>query len=153
MDDRPTSPLPEGDREGKAPSRRLSRHHKLHKSSEFLRCYRRGRKCHGPLATLHYHPNEESSARLGITASRKVGNAVLRHRTKRRIREIFRGWPGRAALLGMDVVVHLRPAAPTVSFAELKAEIERLLGRIASSGQAYEEERGGRCKSLTKGVR
>lgn len=148
MDGRPTSPFPEGDREGKAPSRRLLRRHKLHKSSEFLRCYRRGRKCHGPLATLHYHPNEESAARLGITASRKVGHAVVRHRTKRRIREIFRNWPGRAALVGMDVVVHLRPAAPTVPFAELKVEIERLLGRVASSGPAREKERGASAQEL-----
>lgn len=127
-----------------APSRRLLRRHKLHKSSEFLRCYRRGRKCHGPLATLHYHPNEEGDARLGITASRKVGHAVVRQRTKRRIREIFRCWPDRGALRGIDVVVHLKPAAPTVTFGELKAEIERLLERIAATSAAYEGDGDGR---------
>lgn len=143
MDGKPTSPfLLEGPGR-EAPSRRLLRRHKLHKSSEFLRCYRRGRKLHGPLATLHYHPNEEGAARLGITASRKVGHAVVRHRTKRRIREIFRCWPGRGDLRGTDVVVHLKPTAPTVSFDELKSEIERLLGRIAAEGSAYESQRGG----------
>jgi len=144
VDGKPTSPLPAGDREGEAPSRRFLRRHKLHKSSEFLRCYRRGRKCHGPLATLHHHPNEEGAARLGITASRKVGHAVVRFRTKRRIREIFRCWPGRGALRGTDVVVHLKPAAPTVPFDELKAEIERLLGRIVAESQAYGESESGR---------
>jgi len=143
VDARPTSPLLSEGCGREAPSRRLLRRHKLHKSSEFLRCYRRGRKAHGPLATLHYHPNEEGAARLGITASRKVGHAVVRHRTKRRVREIFRCWPGRGALRGIDVVVHLKPAAPAVPFDELKAEIERLFGRIAADGPAVEGERRG----------
>ena len=34
--------------------------------------------------------NEHGETRLGVTASRKVGKAVVRHRTKRRVREIFR---------------------------------------------------------------
>ncbi len=111
-------------------ARRLRSHHKLRRSADYLRCYRRGRKLHGPLATLHYHPNEEQVARLGITASRKVGKAVIRQRVKRRLREIYRCWEGRAALPLVDIVVHLKPAAGRVGFGALKNEFEGLLSRI-----------------------
>ena len=49
-------------------------------------------------------------ARLGITASRKVGSAVVRNRVKRRIREWFRR-AGQARLVGLDVVVIARASA------------------------------------------
>jgi ribonuclease P protein component len=40
--------------------------------------------------TLFFLPNSLGRKRLGIIASRKVGNAVERNRAKRKIREIFR---------------------------------------------------------------
>lgn len=103
----------------------------MRRSSDFSRCYRRGGKRHGALASIHFHPSDEASARLGITASRKVGKAVDRHRVKRRVREIFRCWERRAALPGVDLVVHLRPAAARADFAALRDELETLLSRVA----------------------
>jgi len=48
-----------------------------------------------------------TASRLGITASRKVGNAVVRNRAKRLVREAFRAtqslWP-----FGMDLVIIVR---------------------------------------------
>lgn len=109
---------------------RLSRHHRLRRRADFLRCYRRGGKRRGSLATLHYHPNEQREVRLGITASRKVGKAVLRHRVKRRVREIFRRFPGRRDLPALDVVVHLWPTAGRADFSTLRNELERLLSSL-----------------------
>ncbi len=106
---------------------KLSRHQRLRRRPDFVRCYRRGRKRHGRLASIHFHPNDTPDVRLGITASRKVGNSVVRHRLKRRVREIFRRFDHRGRLAPMDLVVHLKPAASTKDFSDLAAEIERLL--------------------------
>ena len=117
-------------------TRRFRRGHKLCRSAEFLRCYRRGGRRHGSLLTLHFHPNDARTPRLGITASRKVGKAVVRQRSKRRVREIFRTWEGRSSLGGLDVVVHLKPAAGPSDFRTLRDELERLLAKLpgAASG-------------------
>ena len=117
-------------RSASPPGERLSRHHKLRRRADFLRCYRRGGKRRGSLATLHFHTNEQREVRLGITASRKVGKAVLRHRVKRRVREIFRRFPGRRELAAIDIVVHLWPEAGSADFPTLRNEIERLLASL-----------------------
>jgi len=127
------------------PEEGFGRSSRLRRRQDFLRCYRHGRKKHGAFASLHFHPRESSEAprspedpgspedrrtRLGITASRKVGKAVVRHRVKRRVREIFRRWPQRASLGAIDIVVHLKPAAASAGFEEFEREIGRLLGKI-----------------------
>jgi ribonuclease P protein component len=106
---------------------RLGGPQRLKRRGDYLRCYRQGGKIHGALASLHFHPNEEHQARLGITASRKVGKAVVRQRVKRRVREIFRRWPERGHLPGLDVVVHLKPPVGGADFKGLKNEVEDLL--------------------------
>ncbi|MEM6794412.1 MAG: ribonuclease P protein component [Acidobacteriota bacterium] len=112
----------------------LTRDQKLRQSADYLRCYRQGGKKHGALLSLHCHPSDRPAPRLGITASRKVGNAVIRHRCKRRIREIWRRWPRRKELGSLDVVVHVKPACATASFRQLEVEMERLLNRAARTG-------------------
>lgn len=109
---------------------RLSRHHRLRRRADFLRCYRRGGKRRGSLATLHFHANEQRAPRLGITASRKVGKAFVRHRLKRQVREVFRRFPGRSRLPAVDVVVHLWPQVATAELSALRGELERLLSSL-----------------------
>ncbi len=56
-------------------------------------------------------PNEERHPRLGLTVSKKVGNAVVRNRVKRVVREVFRrSHPFEG--MGLDLVVIPRAALP-----------------------------------------
>jgi ribonuclease P protein component len=109
---------------------RLSADEKVRRRADYLRCYRTGRRRHGPLATLHFVPNQLGHPRLGITASRKVGKAVVRQRIKRRIREVYRRWDRRHALPALDLVVHLKPEAGKADFRTLQAELFRLLSGL-----------------------
>jgi ribonuclease P protein component len=62
--------------------------------------------------------DEPGSPRLGITASRRVGNSVARNRVKRRVREWFR--KVRGSLDGpLDVLVIARQPATELAFHEL----------------------------------
>jgi ribonuclease P protein component len=49
-------------------------------------------------------PNDLNRKRLGIIASKKVGNAVMRNRAKRKIREAYRRLKGRIHP-AMDIVI------------------------------------------------
>jgi len=123
---------------------RLPRAETLRRSAEYLRCYRRGRRQGGALMRLHWVRNDLGHPRLGITASRKVGNAVVRNRLKRRTREIFRRWPGRHDLPAVDVVVHLLPAAGPSDFPGFREELLHLFGRLARRQQGARREQESR---------
>ena len=109
---------------------RLPRQQTLRRGADYQRCYRSGRRRHGSLVTLHFHPNDEGFPRLGITVSRKVGRAVVRNRLKRWTRECFRRSPRRAGLPAFDLVVHFKPAARTASFDAVCGELDRLLAAL-----------------------
>ena len=122
---------------------RFERSDRLLDSRDFRRVLRRGRRrAHAELVVVtaigtrgeSRKPNEsEKSApsraqgrRLGITAGRKVGNAVVRNRFKRRIRAWFREHRQEIPE-GIDVVVIARAAGARLSYAQLDARLRDLL--------------------------
>lgn len=123
------SPAPRGDE-------RLLPRERLRRRADFLRCYRTGRRRHGSLAILYFAPNQVGHPRLGITASRKVGKAVVRQRQKRRIRETYRRWNDRGWLPALDVVVHLKPTAGAADFAAFQEELLRLFAGLPRRREA-----------------
>jgi ribonuclease P protein component len=60
------------------------------KRSEFLDLTRSGRKLQNDCFIAFFKPGRFDSPRLGITVTRKVGNAAQRNRIKRLVREYFR---------------------------------------------------------------
>lgn len=68
----------------------LSRADKLRKRHEFVALSKKGNNVSDRFFILAYRPNDINRLRIGITITRKVGNAVVRNRLKRIIREFFR---------------------------------------------------------------
>lgn len=109
-------------------------HERLRRRRDFLQCYRRGGRRQGSLVTLYFllvEP-ERGYSRFGVSVSRKVGGAVVRNRTKRRIRECYRRWSARRRLPAADLLIHVEPPAAQADFSKLKEDILRLLGPLAS---------------------
>lgn len=111
-------------------SQRWRAQDRLTRRQDYLRGYRRGRRLHGSYAILYSIPNEHDYPRLGITASRKVGNSVVRHRLKRWVKETYRRWNSRAALPPLDLIVHLKPTAREAGFEALRSDVQRLLAGV-----------------------
>lgn len=116
-----------------ATGERLLSRERVRRRAEYLRCYRGGRRRHGVLFIVYFAPNQLGLARIGITASRKVGAAVVRQRLKRRVREIYRRWENRSKLPAVDLVFHLKPEAKGSDFATLRQELHRLLEGLLES--------------------
>lgn len=77
---------------------------------------------------VRYCPNQRAEPRFGLAVGRKVGNAVVRNRVKRRIRESVRR--ERGALGGVDVVFIARPSAAGAAFSEIRAGVSTALEQI-----------------------
>ena len=62
----------------------------LKTNSDFRRAYMRGKSYTNPALVTYVIKNRAGLCRIGITASKKIGNAVERNRARRVIREAFR---------------------------------------------------------------
>ncbi|MEM1244818.1 MAG: ribonuclease P protein component [Acidobacteriota bacterium] len=119
---------------------------RLLQREQFQDCYRKGQRLSRHFVNVHVRANDEGRARLGITASRKVGKAHVRQRTKRRLREIFRRWPERNGLPAVDIVLHVKPHAGAADFEALRRDVASAL-RLVRSGELKREGRSRRRRS------
>ncbi len=89
-------------------------------------------------ATRRGGPGHPSRTRLGLSVSRRVGNAVVRNRIKRAVREWFRG--SRDRVSDVDIVVIARRGAATRCTEEIAQELSALLaGRRAQARAGVRE--------------
>ena len=62
----------------------------IKENREFHRIYNRGKSFVSPVLVTYVLKNRSGNVRIGITTSKKTGNAVKRNRSRRIIREAFR---------------------------------------------------------------
>lgn len=116
---------------------------RLRRRREFIRVQRGGRRVGTPSFLVYARPNRGRTTRLGITVSRKVGNAVRRNRWKRLIREVFRrNAPSHPR--GLDVVFVIRPDRPAPT---LPLVTQELLGVFKTLKEPQPRPRGAQQRS------
>lgn len=116
---------------GGTTSFRFPKERRLRARREFVAAQDNGRRVHTPhfVLIVAKGPDAAAPSRLGVTVTKKVGNAVHRNRVKRLVREAFRLDPGFLPA-GVDLVVVAKDGAPTLGLADVQAEwtgVRRLL--------------------------
>ena len=91
--------------------------------------YARGKNTAGVYLVLYARKNRFNVTRLGITVSSKLGNAVVRNRIRRLIKESYR-LDEDSFRKGFDLVIAARGKAVGASFQQLRAELRRHAGKL-----------------------
>ena len=104
----------------------LGRKQRLRRTAQFQETYDQNRRWHGRHMVLFLRAAPDASLRLGVVASKKVGNAVERARAKRRLREAFRRQRAAFTRTTDDVVLVARRSVLTAPWTELVAELRKL---------------------------
>ena len=98
---------------------------RLRKREEFL-AVRRGEKRRGRLFLLEVlKRGDDEAARVGFTVTKKVGNAVVRNRVRRRLKEAVRVHAAIHMLRGHDYVIVGRDDVLTAPFEQIADELKR----------------------------
>jgi ribonuclease P protein component len=106
----------------------------LRRRGEFQAVYRNGVKVAGRYVVVFALGREDDLCCLGITATRRIGGAVVRNRARRRVRELFRQHGGELA--GVDFVVNVKHGCAYGAWGEVEEDFVRCLssaGRRISS--------------------
>ena len=112
---------------------------RLKRRADFLRVAARGRKAAMPGLVLQTLARGDAApARLGFTVTKKVGNAVVRNRTRRRLREAARlllheQALGGSTLRGVDLVLIGREGTRGRRFRALIDDLARAIRKTAAA--------------------
>lgn len=103
-------------------------------SRQFRQIYEQGQKFHTSLFSVFIQKTEGNERRIGITVTRKVGNAVIRNRCKRRIREALRIlFEDSANPCGFDLVVNAKSNLIEADFGQITESLAKVIGRFYES--------------------
>jgi ribonuclease P protein component len=114
----------------------------LTRRADFLAA-NKGLRVARPGFVLLARPNDGEGLRYGITVTKRIGNAVVRNRMKRRFRALLRDLLPGEGLPDTDHVMIGREGGVERDFAVLRGELEAALARArAGKGDAPRKSRG-----------
>ena len=117
---------------------------KLRKRREFLACARGLFRAMPLIVVQMRHRGDDGPARIGFTTTRRIGNAVVRNRARRRMREVVRQLPSGSLRDGHDYVFIARDGTARGDFAQLRRQTARAVEKLNAGKGHPGRPRGGR---------
>ena len=104
----------------------MNKRYRLRNNREFKKVYDGGKNFWNRNLILYRKRNKLQETRLGITITKKFGNAVTRNRVKRRLKEIYRMNLYRVRD-GYDIIIIPKKNVIDLSYEDLKSALEHIL--------------------------
>jgi len=111
---------------------------RLKKREDFSKVFKHGKAAANHQLVVYYKPSHAAeSFRVGISVSKKIGNAVVRNTMRRRLKEIVRQMEDKIAK-HVDIVIIVRKPAVEMHYSELRRSVNHVIkraGLIRGPGQ------------------
>ncbi len=104
----------------------MRKEQRLRRRKDFAAAYRKGHTQSNHLLVVRVLPNDKDVTRFGFVTGKAVGNAVIRNRTKRRLRAAADSISTES---GRDIVIGARKPAAEADYAALQRALRTLLRR------------------------
>ncbi|GAA6514882.1 ribonuclease P protein component [Merdimmobilis hominis] len=101
----------------------------LNQNRDFKKVYRAGKSAVHPLLVTYAVKNRKGRARVGITATKKIGKACKRNRARRIIREAYRQMEP-TVVKGWDIVFVARGRTTQVKMQEVQRVMDKQLQKL-----------------------
>ena len=110
----------------------MNKQYRLKKSFEIEKLFKKRISVGNAYFVMYYNLSSNANTRVAISVSKKLGNAVIRNKEKRIIREIIRGKFD--TINNLDILIVEKNKALNLSFEEKKMEINKLINKIIRKG-------------------
>jgi ribonuclease P protein component len=110
---------------------------RLRRDADIAAVWSEGMRFQHAMFALRARTNGLDEIRIAVAAPRSLGRAVVRNRSRRRLREAFRSAIGDLASgSGCDIVIVARPHTASAAFADLRKAAATALGSVAERAAA-----------------
>ena len=110
----------------------MNKKFRLKKTFEIEKLFKKRISVGNAYFVMYYNLSSNESTRVAISVSKKLGNAVIRNREKRIIREIIRGKLD--TIKGLDILIVEKSKSLNLTFEEKKNEISILIKKMIRKG-------------------
>lgn len=111
---------------------------RLRKNQDFQKVYKKGKSTANRQFIVYVLRGENQKfSRLGLSVSKKMGNAVVRNKIRRHVKEAMRAMEGKIQL-GNDYIIISRKPAADMTYTEVKSSLQHVLKRAC----VFHEKRG-----------